>query len=175
MNWKEMTTVADYAAEALCYIARAQATTRAKWKRALPKLQKAVLETQLYVASLDREESIDRKEERRLVKLWRTAAARFYTLDGELAERLQLKAESGHSQRHGLANKFGTQGSLYSTLRNTQDNFFTRQVTRHPLFYGKLPRSNKFFLGHPARGAYSFAFPMFRGPRSAPAPAQRRS
>jgi hypothetical protein len=93
MNWKEMKTVAEYAAEALRYNARAQATTRAKWKRALPKLQKAVLETQLYVASLDREESLDRKEERRLVKLWRTAAARFYALDGELAERLQLKAE----------------------------------------------------------------------------------
>jgi hypothetical protein len=87
MNWKQMKTVADYAAEALRHIARAQATTRAKWKRVLPKLQKAVLETQLYVASLDREESINRKEGRRLVKLWRTAAARFYTSSYNLAGR----------------------------------------------------------------------------------------
>ena len=53
----------------------------------------AVLETQVYAASLGRGSRVNRTKEIELVSKWRNAAEGFYTLDGALAERLQLKAE----------------------------------------------------------------------------------
>jgi hypothetical protein len=86
-------TAADYALKAIDAIKNADSRTREEWKAALPKLQKAVLETQLYLAPRAEGQSADRQAETRLVRLWRDAATAFYTLDGELAARLQLKAE----------------------------------------------------------------------------------
>jgi hypothetical protein len=85
--------VADYAAKALRAIAKQSAENKAKWKAAVSLLQDAVLETKTYVASLDRGKAGQLSEEQRLVELWKAAATSFYALDGNLAARLQLKAE----------------------------------------------------------------------------------
>ena len=84
---------ADYALKAIDAIKRADSRTRGKWEAALPRLQKAVLETQLYLALRADGQPTDRRAETRLVRLWRDAASAFYRLDGELSARLQLKAE----------------------------------------------------------------------------------
>ncbi len=84
---------ADYAAKVVSGIAKASKETRAQWETAVSGLQKAVLETKVYVSALARGEGISRPTEQRLVILWRDAATGFYDLDGSLAERLQLKAE----------------------------------------------------------------------------------
>jgi hypothetical protein len=84
---------ADYATGVLRSVAGQKKETREQWKLAVSKLQEAVLQTRLYVSSLDRGNPIDRAEEQRLVALWSAAAGGFYTLDSTLAERLQLKAE----------------------------------------------------------------------------------
>ncbi len=86
-------TAADYALKAIKGLRTADAETRKEWKTALPRLQKAVLETQLYLAPREDGQVIDRDAEKRLVRLWRDAASAFYTLDGKLATKLQLKAE----------------------------------------------------------------------------------
>jgi hypothetical protein len=84
---------ADYAAKVIGKIARANKETREQWKTAVSRLQKAVLQTKLYVSALDRGEPMNRRTEHRLVALWGDAATEFYDLDGSLASRLQLKAE----------------------------------------------------------------------------------
>ncbi len=85
--------VADYAARIVSGIAKANKETRDQWKTAVSGLQKAVLQTKVYVSALDRGKPISRRTEQRLVALWKDAAIGFYDLDGSLAERLQLKAE----------------------------------------------------------------------------------
>jgi hypothetical protein len=85
--------VADYAGRAVGAVLDADAKTRARWRLAVPQLQDAVLETQLYLTSHADGQPADRDAEKQLVRLWRDAATAFYTLDGRLAERLQLKAE----------------------------------------------------------------------------------
>jgi hypothetical protein len=85
--------VADYAAGIVSGIAKANKETRDQWKTAVSRLQKAVLQTKLYVSALDRGEPVNRRTEHRLVDLWGDAATQFYDLDGSLASRLQLKAE----------------------------------------------------------------------------------
>jgi hypothetical protein len=67
--------------------------TRTRWKGAVRVLQDAVLNTQAYVAQLDRGTPVNRQVERSLAEAWQRAAVEFYGLDGELAERLQLKGE----------------------------------------------------------------------------------
>lgn len=85
--------VADYAARVIGAVVNADTATRTRWKTAVEQLQDSVLQTQLYVSTLDRAQLPDRTVEERLVGLWRVAATAFYGLDGALAERLQLKAE----------------------------------------------------------------------------------
>ena len=67
--------------------------TRNRWKGAVRVLQEAVLNTQAYVAQLDRGTPVNRQVERSLAEAWQRAAGEFYGLDGVLAERLQLKGE----------------------------------------------------------------------------------
>ena len=74
-------------------LVEANAATRARWKGAVVLLQTAVLQTQRYVAQLDRGGTVDRDAEMALALAWQSAADAFYGLDGALAERLQLKAE----------------------------------------------------------------------------------
>jgi hypothetical protein len=85
--------VVDYARDAFSAVMKADAQTREAWRAALPKLQEAVLQTQLYWASQADGRLADRQAETRLVAMWSDAATAFYTLNGELAARLQLKAE----------------------------------------------------------------------------------
>jgi hypothetical protein len=93
MDLIALRTAADYASNALRAIANQSAERKANWKMAVSLLQQAVLETQAYVASLDRGRAAQLSKKHRLVRLWGAAAASFYTLDGDLAARLQLKAE----------------------------------------------------------------------------------
>ncbi|MCC2644047.1 MAG: hypothetical protein K0S45_4460 [Nitrospira sp.] len=66
--------------------------TRDSWRAAVSSLQVAVLETQTYVATVERGASLNRQREAELVVHWRNAAVGFYQLDGKLAESLQIKA-----------------------------------------------------------------------------------
>ncbi len=93
MDLTALRTTAEYASNVLRAIANQNAENKANWKSAVSLLQEAVLETQVYVASLDRGQPAQLSEEHRLIGLWRNAAGSFYVLDGALAERLQLKAE----------------------------------------------------------------------------------
>ncbi len=93
MDLALLKTAADYAAAVIRGVIRAEATTKLRWKKAVGHLQDAILQTQVYVSSLDRGEHVNRSREAALVTLWRTAATHFYGLDGDLAQRLQLKAE----------------------------------------------------------------------------------
>jgi hypothetical protein len=93
MDWTLLKIAAESATKLLPTLLRKNARMRKEWKTAISKLQVAVLETQLYAASLERGKRVNRKEERKLVGKWRAAAEEFYGIDGALAERLQLKAE----------------------------------------------------------------------------------
>ena len=93
MDLTLLKTVADYAAAAIGAVIRGDETARLQWKGAVSQLQDAVVQTEMYVTSLDRGQQVDRSREGSLVTLWRTAATQFYGLDGDLAQRLQLKAE----------------------------------------------------------------------------------
>jgi hypothetical protein len=93
MDWVTLKGIADYAANAIGEIRKANKETRNQWKTAVSELQKAVLQTKVYVSALDCGEPVSRRTEKQLVALWRDAANGFYDLDGTLAERLQLKAE----------------------------------------------------------------------------------
>jgi hypothetical protein len=93
MDLNAVKTAAEPASNVLRTIVNQSAENKVKWKAAVAQLQQAVLETKAYVASLDRGHAAQLAEEHRLVGLWSTAANSFYTLDGALAARLQLKAE----------------------------------------------------------------------------------
>ena len=77
----------------LKWLRDADEATRERWKQAIAVLQTAVLETQSYVARVGRGEAADRAVEHQLFNRWAAASNAFYSLDGPLAARLQLKAE----------------------------------------------------------------------------------
>ena len=62
-------------------------------RTAIASLQHAVLETQSYIAAGNRGEAPKRDAEIELSRVWQRASLEFYRLDGDLANRLQLKAE----------------------------------------------------------------------------------
>jgi hypothetical protein len=55
--------VADYAARVIGAVVNADTATRTRWKAAVEQLQDAVLQTQLYVSTLDRTQRPDRTVE----------------------------------------------------------------------------------------------------------------
>ncbi len=77
----------------LKWLRDADGETRMRWSVAIRELQTAVLETQAYVARIDRGDRVERAVEYQLFNRWAAASNAFCALDGPLASRLQLKAE----------------------------------------------------------------------------------
>lgn len=93
MEWIAIKAAAEYVTGTFREVVKTSETKREQSKKAVSELQTAVLQTRLYVSSLERGEQPNREVEGRLVSLWGTAANAFHGIDGTLAAKLQLKAE----------------------------------------------------------------------------------